>query len=130
MIPANENGATFIAMRAKVAITRGQVVIVDTVDQEVDLPAGANAQKTFGFARNDAAAGELVAIHVSGGLATAVAGGTIAAGDLLQTGATAGQVVTAAPAAGANAYLCGKAVGAAAAGDLFRVVPMHAVIQG
>jgi hypothetical protein len=130
MIPANEGGATFIAMRAKVAITRGQVVIIDSVDQEVDLPAGAGAANTFGFARNDAAIGELVSIHVSGGLATAIAGGSITAGQLLQTGATPGQVVPVGATAGTNYPLVGKACGAASTGDLFRVVPLHGSFQG
>src|SRR5262245_27434443 len=119
----NQGGASIIPMRATVALTRGQVVILDTTtDGNVTLPGGANAQKTFGFAVNDAQIGELVSVHVSGGLAMAVAGGAVALGDLLQTGATPGQVVTAAPAAGANSYLCGKAARAAASGDLFPVV--------
>jgi len=127
----NKDGATIVTMRATVALTRGQVVILDAAtDGNVTLPGGANAQKTFGYSLNDLQAGELGPIHVSGGLAPAIAGGAIALGDLLQTGATPGQVTTAAPAAGSNSYLCGKAARAAAAGDIFPVVPMHATLQG
>jgi hypothetical protein len=68
---------------AKVALVRGQAVILDTaVRGQVDLPGGANA-KIVGYAFNDAAIGQQVAIVLVGPTTTAIAGAAVGIGDYL-----------------------------------------------
>jgi hypothetical protein len=77
---------------AKVALLRGQAVILDTsVRGQVDLPGGANAA-VIGFAVNDAAIGQEVAIALVG-TCKAIAGDTsISIGDYVTGEGTDGKV--------------------------------------
>lgn len=122
-------GATLAVFRAKVAITRGCIVRVDTVDEEVDLPGATNDAGCVGFATHDAAIGEPLTVHLSGGVACAVAGGSIAIGDYIGPTGTAGAVVKVTLGA-SNQYVYGKAIRAAASGDLFPVIPLNFIAQG
>ncbi len=63
------------------------------------------------------------------GLKDVVAGGTIAAGDFLTSDAN-GAAITAAPAAGANVRIIGRAFESAVAGDIFRAALNLTQIQG
>lgn len=63
------------------------------------------------------------------GIAYVTAGGTIAAGDALTVNAS-GQVVTAAPATGANANCIGRARQSAVSGDVLEVIIDFFVLQG
>jgi uncharacterized protein DUF2190 len=125
----NQIGATLISMRAKVALTRGCAVITTANEDEVDLPAGTNSAAFMGYAVNDAAIGEPVAIHTVGGNPLAWAGGAIAIGDYLTTTGTAGKVAKLTLGA-SNQYVVGKALRAAADGDLFPVLPCNFIAQG
>lgn len=126
---ANQGGASVVVMRAKVAITRGCVVRVDSVDDEVDLPGATNDAACIGFATQDAAIGELVTIQTMGGIAMAVSAGTIAIGDYVGPSGTAGAVNKVTLGA-SNQYVHGKALRAAASGDLFPVLVLNFIAQG
>ena len=79
------------------AITAGAVVVFDTSTAgEVDLPAAAKCDKIAGVALTDAASGDMIAV-IKSGIVKCNAGGTIAIGDYVEVGSTAGKV-TAIPA--------------------------------
>jgi hypothetical protein len=73
-------------------------------------------------------AGETVDVILVG-IGEAIAGGTITRGALLTSNAT-GQVVAAAPAAGANNRIAGVAIASAAANDIIAVLITQASLQG
>lgn len=126
---ANQSGVTPIVLRAKVAITRGCLVRVTANEDECDLPGATNDAAVIGFAYNDAAIGELVTVIAVGGIAIAQAGGTIAIGDYVGSTGTAGlcaKVVLTT----SNQYVSGKALRAAASGDLFPVLALNFIAQG
>jgi hypothetical protein len=126
-----QNLGGFPAYVAKVAVTRGCALICTTVEGEVDLPAGSNSTKVIGYALDDAAIGERVAVHLlsTGGEAKAYAGGSISIGDYVLTTGTAGKV-SALTLGASNQYVIGKATQAAADGQLFSVIPCNFIAQG
>lgn len=128
----NQVGATMIPMVADVALTMGTAVVMTAgTEDHVTTPAAANDQNFFGYAVNDCQAGEVVSIHVSGGIAYARASAAITLGKYVQIADATGAVVTATPAAGSNSFVTGKALRAAlAAGDLIPVIPLNTVMQG
>ena len=129
MPAANQGGASVVVMRAKVAMTRGCIVRVDSVDDEVDLPGATNDAACIGFVTADAAIGEPVPVQMNGGVAMAQAGGTIACGDYIGPTGTAGAVAKVTLGA-SNQYVHGKALRAAASGDLFPVLVLNFIAQG
>jgi len=122
--------ATQLMMIADVALTKGAaVVLVVGTEDHVNLPAGANSALVYGFAMNDAAINERVAIHVGGGVATAKAGATIAIGDYVMVNSASGDLKTLVLGA-SNQYAVGKALRGAASGDLFPIKPCDFIAQG
>ena len=93
-------------------------------------PAAAATDKLLGISTGvDSAAGARCDVILSGA-ADVVAGGAVAAGDLVTSGAD-GKAVAAAPAAGANARTVGTALTAAvAAGDIITVLVAPGSVQG
>lgn len=77
----------------------------------------------------DAAAAEDRVDVTLAGIADVIAGGAVARGDYVTTDAT-GQAVAAAPGAGVNNGIVGKAMASAAAGDIFPVLLATGRIQG
>jgi hypothetical protein len=110
-------------------MTRGCIVRVTANEDEVDLPGATNDAACVGFAYNDAAIGEVVTVVTMGGVAMAQAGGTIAIGDYIGSTGTAGLVAKVTLAA-SNQYVQGKALRAAASGDLFPVLVLNFIAQG
>lgn len=126
----NQIGATIVPMIADVALTKGAaVVLVVGSEDHVNLPAGANSALAIGFAVNDAAIGERVGIHMSGGLATAKAGATCAIGDFLMINGVLGDLKPVVLGA-SNQYVVARCMRTAASGDLIPVVPMFSIAQG
>ncbi len=124
-------GATVKPFILDVDVTKFSALVVGSDADHVALPAGANDEKFVGYALEDGKAGDTIAVHMNGGGAFARAAAAINPGKLLQIADNTGRVQEAAPAAGANAFLCGKAMGAAAnAGDVIPVIPVHGVKQG
>lgn len=126
----NQVGASLQSFNAKVAITKGQaVVLVTGTEDQVDLPAAANSALFIGYAANDAAIGESVAVHTVGGIAQAKAGASISLGDYVMINGTSGDLKTLTLGA-SNQYCTGKALRAAASGDLFPVLVLNFIAQG
>lgn len=122
--------ATLPTYVADVAITKGAaVVLVVGTEDHIALPAGANSALVLGFAINDAAIGERVAVHTDGGIATAKAGASIAIGDYVMVNSNLGDLKTLVLGA-SNQYVVGKALRTAASGDLFPVKPCDFIAQG
>lgn len=107
-------------------VTENNIVKV-TTGQKVAL-ASAVSDPVIGVAEYTAAAGETVSVQVTG-VARVKAGGVIAAGDPITTDASA-QAVKAAPAAGTNNVVIGRALSAAASGDLVDVLLIQHTFQG
>lgn len=107
-------------------VTENSIVKV-TTGQKVAL-ASAVSDAVIGVAEYTAAAGETVSVQVTG-VARVKAGGVIAAGDPITTDASA-QAVKAAPAAGTNNVVIGRALSAAASGDLVDVLLIQHTFQG
>ncbi len=90
--------------------------------------ANGSTAAIIGVALYDAAAGQTATIQVSG-VARVKLGGTVNAGDPITSNAS-GLGVTAAPAAGVNAYILGIALEAGVSGDLIDVLIAPGRIQG
>ena len=100
-----------------------------TADGTVVQASGATAPIIGVSDELDAAADERVDVHVLG-VARVVAGGTLSRGTLVTSDAQ-GRAVAAAPSTGANAYVAGVVLVAAAAGDIVPVLLTPGnVIQG
>lgn len=116
---------------AEGAISAFTVVVEGTADGQVKAPGDADAGAIVGIALHDAAAGERVKVARPGDSAPVKAGAAIARGALVSIHGTTGKVKTAAPAAGANAFVVGQAQNAAAAdGDIIYCLIMPSVLQG
>lgn len=113
--------------KADGAITEGQILKPGASAGDV-APATAATDKVIGVASHSAADNASVRVQYMG-RAKLIAGGTIAAGDLLVAGA-AGVAVVAAPAAGVNNRIIGIAYEAAVAGDLFSAMLAQGSVQG
>ena len=99
-----------------------------SVDGNVAL-ATTTTDKLKGVSENvQVAAGQTVDV-VTSGIVNVTAGGTIADGDWLTVNGSS-QVVTAAPSAGANVQIVGKALVSAVSGDIFPIFVQLSVLQG
>jgi hypothetical protein len=108
-----------------------------TVGDPIDIMSVATAAKFKGITAKSIASGECGDVHTEGVVPVESDGsGTIAAGQWLTVnvtaGATEGRVFVAAPSAGANAQIIGKAMSAAAAvaGAVVMVDLNPSVMQG
>lgn len=110
------------------AITKGAIVKFGA-DEHTVVVATTTTEQLLGVAEHDAASGEAVRVLMSNGETQVKAGGTITLGALVTSGA-AGVGVAAAPAQGVNAFYVGRAMKAAASGDLFPVHVFPGVMQG
>lgn len=114
---------------AEVAVTGKRAVAISgpRVDGNPQVSPAADAEAFFGVAAYDAAAGEKVTIWRVG-VVPVTAGAAVTAGQALALNAT-GQVVAAAPAAGATAAVIGIAVDDAASGaDCFVALNPTAIV--
>lgn len=113
---------------AEGAISANRIVKVGAADYGV-LQAAAVSDKLLGISTEiDAASGERIDV-VHEGIADLKLGGTVARGDFLTTDAS-GQGVTAAPAAGTNNQIVGKALISGASGDIIPVLVAPSMLQG
>ena len=113
---------------AEAAITRRRIVKFGAVDGEV-LMGAAVGDAIFGVAAElDVAISGRVDVHVAG-IAEVEFGGAVTRGDFLTTDAT-GQAVAAAPAAGVNNAVIGRAFVSGVAGDIGTVLLAPGQIQG
>lgn len=104
-----------------------------TTEHPIDLLSVTGAAKIKGLTQKAIAAGETGDVYTEGVLpAESDGSATIAAGDWLTVDAATGRVKTAAPAAGVNAQIVGKAVTAAAAtaGAIVQCELRLSVMQG
>lgn len=121
------NGLTK-AYTAEGAISPARIVKVGANDYGV-LQAAAVGDKLIGISTEiDASSGERVDV-IHEGIADLKLGGTVARGDFLTTDAS-GQGVTAAPAAGANNQIIGKALISGVSGDIIPVAISLSMLQG
>lgn len=124
-------GATILSgFTADVAVTRGAaLVLVVGSEDHVALPAAANSALFFGFAVNDAAIGERIAVHVLGGVAYAKAGAVCAIGDYLMINGVLGDLKPVVLAA-SNQHVVARCLRTAASGDLIPVLITPSIAQG
>lgn len=113
---------------AEAAISANRIVKVGAADYGV-LAAAAVSDKLLGISTEiDAASGERVDV-IHEGIADLKLGGTVARGDFLTSDAS-GQGVTAAPAAGTNNQIIGKALVSGVSGDVIPVLISLSMLQG
>lgn len=113
---------------AEGAISAYRIVKVGAADYGV-LAAAAVSDKLIGITTEiDAASGERVDV-IHEGIADLKIGGTVARGDFITTDASA-QGVTAAPAAGTNNQIIGKALISGVSGDIIPVLISPSMLQG
>ena len=110
------------------AIPAYTVVKFTTTDFQV-AAAAAVSDKLAGITTEVAAADGDRCDVIHDGIAYASCGGTVAQGDALTVNAS-GQVVTAAPATGANANCIGRARQSGVAGDVIEVIVDFFVLHG
>ncbi len=117
---------------AEVALTRGQAVVLGSALDTVALPSGADAL-IVGFAANDAAIGQTVAIHpVTDGTSKCkalVGEDECAAGDVLVGDDATGGVTTLVPGV-SKQFACGIALEAGAEGQLIDILPCFFIQVG
>jgi len=119
----------YIPMIAGGSITPNRLVKMGSADQTVVLAAAAT-DKVVGVSVQDISyASGGVCDVVAGGEYEVVAGGPATRGDPICSD-SAGAGVTAAPAAGTNNYIIGRALDSAVAGDLFTVQIAPQSFQG
>ena len=121
---------TILRKLLDVAIAPAIVVVKGVAANSVKLPTAADV--TFmGVTLENGAIAELRDIAIDGGIVACTAGAAIAEGDLVSIHGTTGKIKTAAPATGANSFIVGVAMQAAAAdGDIIGVLLARAVMQG
>lgn len=116
---------TFVA---EAAVTKRRIVKFGAADGQV-LMGAAVGDTIFGVAAElDAAIGDRVDVHVAG-IAEVEFGGAVTRGDFVTTDAT-GQAVAAAPAAGVNNAVIGRALVSGVAADIGTVLLAPGRIQG
>lgn len=123
-------GRFMLSYKAAAAIEAGRIVKFAAADNEVQKSAAAT-DISLGVAANenfDVASGETVDVVV-GGVCRVKAGGTITRGALLVSDAN-GKAVVAAPAAGTNNQIIGRALAAAVLDDLVDVLVIPVSTQG
>lgn len=115
---------------ANAAITaNAAVVLVIASEDKADMPAGANSVLFLGFALYAAASGAEVDVHVSGGIAKAVCGASVALGDYLMVNGTLGDVKPLVLAA-SNQHVIAKALRGGSTGDIIPVKIIEFIAQG
>lgn len=125
---AGNNGLTKNYV-AEGAISAARIVKVGANDYGV-LLAAAVSDKLLGVSTEDvdSASGERIDV-IHEGIASLKLGGTVARGDFLTTDAS-GQGVTAAPGAGTNNQVIGKALISGVSGDIIPVLVAPSMMQG
>lgn len=120
---------TILPYTAGASVTPNRLVKIGASDKTVILAAAAT-DKVIGVSVPliTAATGAQADIVVAGEC-DVVAGGSISRGDPITSDAN-GAAVTAAPAAGVNNYVIGRAVEAASSGDIFAVLLQPHTMQG
>ncbi len=119
-----------ICFTAEVALVRGQPVILGSAYGKVTELVGSDSELVIGFALNDAAIGQEVAIHQVTNGATkckVLAGDDINRGDVITT--LDGDIVALTPGVSLQ-YVCGVALEDAADGQLFDVLPCFSAQVG
>lgn len=117
------------AFKAGAAIEQNRIVKMDSADGQV-IKSAAATDKHVGVSVGsiDAASGDRVDV-VLAGIYEIKAGGTITRGDLITSDAS-GQAVAAAPGAGTNNPVIGRALTSAVSGDLVDVLIVQSTTQG
>lgn len=117
------------AFKAGAAIEQNRIVKMDSADGQV-IKSAAATDKHVGVsvASIDTASGDRVDVVLSG-IYEVKAGGTITRGDPITSDAS-GQAVTAAPSAGTNNPVIGRALTSAVSGDLVDVLIQNGTFQG
>lgn len=117
------------AFTAGASVTQNRIVKMGAADGAV-IQAAAATDKPIGVsvASLDAASGARVDVVLSG-IYEVKAGGTITRGDPITSDAS-GQAVTAAPAAGTNNGIIGRALQSAVSGDMVDVLICPSSFQG
>lgn len=107
------------------------IVKIGAADETV-IVAAAATDKVLGVAclpdGGSAASGDRLDVAV-GGIYEVIAGGTVARGDLLTSDAS-GKAVTAAPVAGTNNYVIGRALMSGVSNDVIAVLLIPSSFQG
>lgn len=106
----------------------GESLLVKANPGKKAAKASGSTAAIVGVALYDVTAGQTGSIQVTG-VARVKLGGTVAANDPITSDAS-GQGVTAAPAAGVNAYIVGIALESGVSGDLIDVLLAPGRIQG
>lgn len=106
------------------------VVVEGAAVEGAALPGGADV--TFmGVTLEDGLSGEYRPVAIAGGIVACVASAAIARGAYVSVAGATGKIKTAAPAAGSNSFVLGKAQEAAGAdGDIIGVLLAPAILQG
>lgn len=106
------------------------VVVEGAADGGAALPAAADVN-FLGVTLEDGKSGEYRPIAIDGGVVKVMAAAAIARGAWVSINAATGRIKTAAPGAGTNTYVLGKALEAAAAnGDVIGVLFAPGLMQG
>lgn len=117
------------SLEATTAITKRRLVKFGAADG-TGVPAVDSAAFIVGVNSDvDVAIGERASVHSIGNIADVEYGGTVARGDPLTSDAS-GRAITAAPGAGANAYIVGFAEVSGVLGDIGSVYVCPGRIQG
>jgi hypothetical protein len=119
----------YVPMLAGGAITPNRIVKIGSADQTVVLAAAATDRPVGVSVMNMSYASGAVCDVVTGGEYEVIAGATVTRGDPVCAD-SAGAGVTAAPAAGTNNGVIGRALDSAVVGDLFTVQIEPGVLQG
>ncbi len=107
-----------------------RVVIKGTADNQCKAPGGADVEHIGVAQETPDAAGDWMDVAVNG-VVQIVANAAITKWKLVSIAGTGGRVKIAAPGSGANSFIVGLALEAAAAqGDLIRVYLIKSVMQG
>ena len=112
---ASQNLFTNLAASADLTTKQNKAVVINSSGTIAVAGAAANV---LGFLANAPISGAVCSIAGVGGGALAIAGGTITAGDLLETDANGDVVV----ATGAAENICAQALESAVDNDVFNVV--------
>lgn len=106
------------------------VVVKGTAADSAALPAAADAN-FIGVTMENGLSGERRPIAVAGGIVKCTAQAAITEGAWVSIQGVTGKIKAAAPSAGSNSYVLGKAMQAAAAdGDIIGVLLCPAILQG
>jgi hypothetical protein len=121
------------------AVTENRIALANGVDsqgrrrviQAAASGVGANPAPAVGVFQASGVAGDRVELANGYGCVVLVEAGGIVAADTDVTYDATGRVVAAAPAAGANAFICGRSINASgAAGDLISIYWLPGFKQG